>query len=169
MSENFTEISPESIADNPFTLLHGDWTLITAGQPDKFNTMTASWGGLGVLWQKPVATIYVRPQRYTYEFLERETYFTLSFFEERYRLALNLFGAASGRDMDKVKASGLTPVFGPDAIYYKEARLVLVLKKIYFHDLDPTNVRNFDLGDTYAGEDYHRLYIGEIVRVLRKP
>lgn len=170
MSEEFLEIAAEAIADNPFRLFDKDWTLITAGTPDKFNTMTASWGGMGVLWQKNVANVYVRPQRYTYEFLEREDYFTLCFFEEKYRLALNLFGAASGRDLDKVKASGLTPVVDASgAVYYSEARLVLILKKIYFQDLDPARVRNIDLADIYAaGEAYHRLYLGEIVKVLRK-
>lgn len=170
MSEGFVEIGAEAISDNPFRLFDQDWTLITAGTPEKFNTMTASWGGLGVLWQKNVATIYVRPSRYTFEFLEREDYFTLSFFEERYRLALNLFGAASGRDLDKVKASGLTPaVDATGATYYEEARLVLVLRKIYFQDLDPANLRNLDLTDTYApGEPWHRLFLGEIVKVLRR-
>lgn len=168
MSEGFIEVGPEAITDNPFKLFDKDWTLITAGQPDKFNTMTASWGGVGVLWQKPVGTIYVRPQRYTREFIERETHFTLSFFDETYRMALNVFGACSGRDIDKVKTSGLTPVVDAGAIYYREARLVLVLKKIYHHDIDPANVHNFDLSDIYAAKDYHRLYIGEIERVLRK-
>jgi len=170
MGGEFVEIGAEAIADNPFRLFDKDWTLITAGTPEKFNTMTASWGGLGVLWQKNVATIYVRPSRYTFEFLEREDYFTLSFFEERYRLALNVFGAASGRDLDKVRASGLTPVVdATGATCYAEARLVLILKKVYFQDLDPANVRNIDLADLYAvGEPYHRMYVGEIVKVLRK-
>jgi len=87
--------------------------------------------------------------------LEKEDFFTLSFFEEPYRMALSLFGSVSGRDMDKVKLSGLTPVGdATGAVYYQEARLVLVLRKIYFHDLEPANVRNIDLG--------------EIVKVLRK-
>lgn len=170
MSAVFEEVVPEVMTDNPFKLFDKDWTLITAGQADRFNTMTASWGGLGILWQKPVANIYVRPTRYTYEFLEKEDFFTLSFFEEPYRMALSLFGSVSGRDMDKVKPSGLTPVCdATGAVYYQEARLVLVLRKIYFHDLEPANVRNIDLGEIYGpGESYHRLFMGEIVKVLRK-
>lgn len=170
MNEGFAEIPADAVTDNPFRLFDKDWTLITAGKPERFNTMTASWGGLGVLWHKNVATIYVRPSRYTFEFLEREDFFTLSFFEEKYRLALNLFGAASGRDLDKVKASGLTPVTDASgASYYAEARLVLILRKIYFQDMDPDNVRNIDLGDLYAvGEAFHRMYVGEVVKVLRK-
>lgn len=170
MSDGFIDIAPEAIEDNPFKLLHEDWTLITAGQLDKFNMMTASWGGLGVLWEKPVATVYVRPQRYTYEFLERETHFSLSFFGEEHRLALQICGAVSGRAANKVQMTALSPLVdeGTGAVYYDEARLVLVLRKLYFADIDPARIQ-VDLGDMYPEQDYHRLYIGEIVKVLRKP
>jgi len=169
MSTGFSEISPEEITDNAFKLVGKDWMLVTAGQADKFNSLTASWGGLGVLWQKPVATIYIRPQRYTREFIERETYFTLSFFDEAYRNVLSVFGAASGREIDKVKATGVTPVTdNTGAVYYGEARLVLVLKKVYAQSIDPTNAMNIDLSTIYPDKDYHRIFIGEIVKVLRK-
>jgi len=168
MSEGFIEIAPEALTDNPFKLFHEDWTLITAGQESKFNTMTASWGGLGVLWEKRVATIYVRPQRYTFEFLEREAYFSLSFFEESHRMALQVCGAVSGRTADKIKLTGLTPVVDASGtVYFQQAKLVLILKKLYFSDIDPAKIL-VDLGDTYPEHDYHRLYIGEIVKVLHK-
>lgn len=168
MSTGFNEISADQISDNTFKLFGADWTAITAGRAEKFNSMTASWGSLGVLWNRPIATIFVRPQRYTREFLEQETHFSLCFFPEAQRNALRIFGAASGRELDKAQAAGLTPVSDPSGcVYYAEARLVLILKKIYHQDLDPANI-GVDLADTYADQDYHRMYIGEIVKVLRK-
>ena len=97
----FREISVEQLKDNPFTLINKDWMLITAGDAEKHNTMTASWGGVGELWGKYVSTIYIRPQRYTLEFVEREEYYSLCFFGPEYRQALSLCGSKSGRDVDK--------------------------------------------------------------------
>ena len=97
------------INENAVKLIGKEWMLITAGNMENYNTMTASWGNIGFLWGKPVATIYVRPQRYTLEYIEREECFTLSFFPEQYRKALNICGTKSGRDTDKVKEAGLTP------------------------------------------------------------
>ena len=102
------ELDPRTLTENVFTLFDDRWTLITAGTREKCNTMTASWGGLGVLWNKPVATIYVRPQRYTYGFLEENDWFTLSFLPEDRRDALAYCGSNSGRDGDKFAACGLT-------------------------------------------------------------
>ncbi len=110
------EIDPKEITDNPFALIGNDWMLITAGSQRRFNTMTASWGGLGVLWGRQVAVCFVRPTRYTYGFMERSKRFTLSFFSRRCRSALNLCGTRSGRDVDKVAATGLTPAFGDGTV-----------------------------------------------------
>ena len=107
----FREISVEELKDNPFTLINKDWMLITAGNREKHNTMTASWGGVGELWGRYVSTIYIRPQRYTLEFVEREDYYSLCFFGPEYRQALNLCGSKSGREVDKDAATGLTPCF----------------------------------------------------------
>ena len=96
----FQSIDPKQLQENVFSLIGDQWTLITAGTPDHCNTMTASWGGLGVLWRKPVATIYVRPQRYTYTFLEENPYFTLSFFGPQWKKQLAYCGAVSGREED---------------------------------------------------------------------
>ena len=144
--------------------------LITAGTPERCNTMTASWGGLGVLWGANVATCYIRPQRYTKEFVEREDYFTLSFFGQEYRKALALCGSKSGRDMDKVKECGFTVAAGEgNAPYFQEAELVLVCRKAYWQDLDPTHFLNPDTdGKWYPEKDYHRIYIGEIVECLKR-
>ena len=100
----FREIAPQELQDNPFTLIGKDWLLITAGNREKCNTMTASWGGVGVLWNQDVCTIYIRPQRYTKEFVDGEKEFSLCVMDSSYREALNLCGTKSGRDMDKIAA-----------------------------------------------------------------
>lgn len=162
----FTQISPVEIKDNVFKAVGKDWMLITAGDDKGFNTMTASWGGLGVLWNKSVAFTFIRKQRYTYEFTEDKDLFTLCFFDEDYRNALSICGSKSGRDIDKVKETGLTPVHIDGTTYFDEARLVLVCKKQYFQDIDPKNFLNADIEKNYPAKDYHRMYIGEIVKVL---
>ena len=98
---DFIKINPEEIKDNPFKLIGKDWGLVTAGTKDSFNTMTVSWGGVGIMWNKPVAYTFIRPQRYTFEFLEKNDHFTLSFYGEEYRKALSFCGSKSGRDYDK--------------------------------------------------------------------
>lgn len=164
MGNEFKLITPGEISDNTFKLIGKDWLLITAGTKNNFNTMTASWGGFGVLWRKNVAFIVVRPTRYTYEFLESADSFTLSFFEEKYRDVLNLCGTKSGRDLDKAAAAGITPVEDtPGLVYFDEARLVLECKKLYFHDFDPRNFLEEGINELY-NDDYHRLYIGEITK-----
>lgn len=166
MEKEFRQIKPEGIEQNVFDLIGNKWMLVTAGSKKSFNTMTASWGGLGVLWNRDVATCYIRPQRYTREFIEREPVFTLSFFSREYRDALNLCGSKSGRDVDKAKAAGLTPVFDAGSVYFKEATLVFVCKKLYFHDFDPKNFLDPLVERNYADKDYHRMYIGSIETAL---
>ena len=165
----FEKIDPKALDQNIFSLIGDQWMLITAGTEDKCNTMTASWGGLGVLWGKPVATVYIRPQRYTLEFVEREDTFTLCFFGEEYRKALALCGSKSGRDMDKVKECGFTVATAEGAPYFEEADLVLVCKKSYWQDMDPTHFLDGEIDSKwYPEKDYHRIFIGEILEVLRK-
>lgn len=128
----FQEIDIREIKENAIRLIRDEWALITAGDQKKWNTMTVSWGGIGELWGKDVAMIFIRPQRYTYEFIEREDYFTMSFFEKEYKKALSLCGSKSGRDIDKAKEAGLTPLFsrlgcrdrrGKAGIYLPESRV----------------------------------------------
>ncbi|WP_302496012.1 flavin reductase family protein [uncultured Flavonifractor sp.] len=165
----FEKIDPKALDQNVFSLIGDQWMLITAGTKDQCNTMTASWGGLGVLWGKPVATVYIRPQRYTLEFVEREDTFTLCFFGEGYRKALALCGSKSGRDMDKVKECGFTVATAEGAPYFEEADLVLVCKKSYWQDMDPTHFLDGEIDSKwYPEKDYHRIFIGEILEVLRK-
>lgn len=163
------KVDLKTIDGNVFSLIGDQWMLITAGTAERCNTMTASWGGLGVLWQKNVATVYIRPQRYTYEFVEREPYFTLSFFGAGYRKELALCGSKSGRDVNKLEACGFTVETGAGgAPYIAQAELVLVCRKLYWQDLDPNHFLYQEVHDEYPGKDYHRMYIGEIEEAYRK-
>jgi len=166
---NFTEIAPEKLNEGAFKLIGSDWMLITAGGIDSFNTMTASWGGLGVIWGRNVCYCVIRPGRYTYEFMERGDLFTLTFFEEKHRPALTYCGTHSGMDVDKVKQTGLTPVQSESgSVYFDEARIVLECRKIYFQDIDPVNFLDPAIADNYPIKDYHRMYIGEILKCMVK-
>ena len=164
----FREISVEELKDNPFTLINKDWMLITAGNEEKHNTMTASWGGVGELWGRYVSTIYIRPQRYTLEFVEREDYYSLCFFGPDCRQALNLCGSKSGREIDKDAATGLTPCFDEAAPYYEQARLVFLCRKLYRQDLEEGCFLDKGLLEKWYDNDLHRMFIGEIVKVLEK-
>jgi len=136
----FRETDPKRITDNPVKLIGADWMLVTAGIPGNFNTMTASWGGIGHLWELPVAWCFVRPIRYTFNFIERADYYTFSFFDEKHREVLNYCGDKSGKDVDKVAETGLTTALGlNNTIYFEEARLVLILRKLYSHLLEKNN------------------------------
>jgi flavin reductase (DIM6/NTAB) family NADH-FMN oxidoreductase RutF len=163
------EIPVSGLLFNPFTMINKEWLLVTAGNAKQCNTMTASWGGLGVLWNKPVATIYIRPSRYTLEFLDRESHFSLCVLGETHRKALDYCGSHSGRDGDKVKATGLTPAFTENAPYFEEAKLVLVCRKLYKQEIDPACFLDPKLdAANYSKKDYHRMFIGEIEKVLKK-
>ncbi len=167
-ADPFREASPEEISDNVFRLIGTGWMLITAGPPQAWNTMTASWGGLGILWNKPVSFCFIRPTRHTRQFMDRHDVYTLSFFGESHRSILQYCGAHSGRDVDKAKEAGLTPVGGEGMTWFAEARLVLQCRKLYSQDLDPGRFLDPGIGGHYLGKDYHRQYIGEIRKVLRK-
>ena len=165
----FQTMDPKALTENVFSLIGDKWMLITAGTAQSCNTMTASWGGLGVIWGAPAATCYIRPQRYTKEFVDREEYFTLTFFGEEYRKALALCGSKSGREVDKVKECGFTvKTAACGAPYFEEAELVLVCRKRFAQEMDPANIPADVKEKWYHQEDYHTLYIGEIIEVLKK-
>lgn len=164
----FIDIDPQEIDGNVFRMIGREWMLITAGKEGRFNTMTASWGGLGVLWNTNVSFAFIRPQRYTYEFTESERYYSLSFFGQSQRHALQICGTESGRDGDKVARAGLSPVFNAQAPYFEEAELVLICKKMHVQDIDPAGFLDPTIASHYKAEDYHRMYIGEIVKVLKR-
>lgn len=168
---NYYDIAPGEIDDNIVELLSRDWMLITAGTPDSFNSMTASWGAMGHIWGKPVAIITVRDTRYTYEFLQREEGFTLSFYPEQYRGALTLMGSKSGRDSDKISESGLTPVTTPDGLVaYGEARIILECARVYSDAIDKNNFTgkyHNEITNTHYSEENtsHTMFIAEIKKV----
>lgn len=164
------KIDPKEIAKNPFTMIGQEWLLVTAGTPERCNTMTASWGGVGVLWGKSVATCYIRPQRYTKEFIDREEYFTLSVLPEQYRAALVKCGRTSGRDTDKFAANGLTVATAQcGAPYVGEAELVLVCRKLYAQEMSAGCLSDPSIdAQHYPAHDWHTMYIGEIVEAYQR-
>lgn len=164
---SFKEINAEELQFNPFTRIGSDWMLITAGDERKFNTMTASWGGTGVFWGKNTATCYIRPQRYTKEFVDANDKFTLSFYNAKYKKALSLFGSVSGRNRDKVAESGLTPCFIDGTTAFEEADLIFVCRKIYQDDMPAENFIEKENDEKwYPQKDYHTMYIAEIIKIL---
>ena len=142
------------------------WALLSAGDKDKFNTMTISWGGLGTLWNKPVASVYVRTSRYTHEFMDNNEYFTVSFFPEDCKNVLGVLGSKSGRDMDKMNESGLTAKFLDKSVTFEEAEVTLVCKKLMKQPLDPANMADDIAKQFYDAEAQHDMYIGEVVDII---
>lgn len=162
-------VDPKTLDANFFSLLADRWGLLTAADGAGCNPMTVSWGEAGILWNKPVVTVYVRPQRYTHGLMDTEQYFSLSFLPEARHDAAVLCGAKSGRDTDKVKETGLTVLNDREAPYFAEAELTLICRKLYAQDLDPACFVDRDVdGKNYPTKDYHRMYIGEIVAALQQ-
>lgn len=158
------EIKVTEIEKNLVELIKNDWMLIGAGHTE-FNMMTASWGMIGNLWNKPVINVYVRPTRFTYEFMENNDTFSCSFFNEEYRDALKLCGTQSGRDINKAEACGFETSFMENAPLFKQAKLTLICKKISVYDINPSQFINSTI-DSHYKNDYHRVYTGEILKVL---
>lgn len=158
------KIDIKDLGGNAVSLFDDKWCLITAGDKESYNTMTASWGAMGELWNKDVCFCFIRPQRYTYEFTEKNDLFTLSFFGEEYRKALSFCGSKSGRDYDKAKETGLTPKFIDGSVTFEESEIVIVLKKVAVQDIDPKGFIDETIDEKcYPLKDYHRMYIGEVV------
>ncbi|MBP7866558.1 MAG: flavin reductase [Acidobacteria bacterium] len=169
MTIAFEELRPEDLQMNVFSRIGRDWMLITAGPVEDCNTMTASWGGLGVLWHRNVSFVFVRPVRWTYRFMEKHPVYTLSFFDEEHRGALQLCGSRSGRDTDKIRDAGLTPFPTPEnGTGFTQARLVLECRKLHSQDLDPSRFLDPSILGNYPDRDFHRLYIGEILNCLTR-
>ena len=151
-----------------FSQFDKKWALITAGNKDSFNTMTISWGGMGTIWNKPVVTAYVRTSRYTHEFIDREDYFTVSFFPEEYKKTLGVLGSKSGRDMDKMHDSGLTAKVLENSVTFEE-ELTLVCKKLFKQTLSKDNIVESETSARafYNTDAEHDMYIGEVVDIIR--
>ncbi|GHV50700.1 flavin reductase [Spirochaetia bacterium] len=187
---SWIEKSIREFPGSPSERIGSGWMLITAGNAQvdgagDWNTMTASWGGLGVLWARDVAFMFIRPSRHTFGFANDNPLFTLSFFDKKYHDALSLCGEKSGRDIDKAAGAGLSPIVfdgslkGPlnsaksasiaGAVGFKEASEIIVCRKLYTHDFDPAAFLDpASIEKSYGGKDYHRMYIGEIVSLLAK-
>lgn len=159
-------VETKDLRDNFFEAIGKEWMLVTAGTKERFNTMTASWGGVGFLWGKPVAFIFIRPERYTFEFLENSDSFTLSFLGEENKGIHKVCGSKSGREVDKVKETGLMP-FASDSgnVLFEQARLSLECRKLYSDMLKADGFIDKSLVERWYGEgvgNFHRMYVGEI-------
>ena len=156
-------IDIKQLKGNAVSLFDDKWCLITAGNEESYNTMTASWGAMGELWNKDVCFIFIRPQRYTKQFVDNNEYFTLSFFGEEYKKALAFCGRNSGRDCDKAKQTGLTAVKTGESVSFEESEIIIVCKKIAQQDIIPEGFIDSTIDSAcYPDKDYHTMYIGEV-------
>ena len=166
----FVEIVPEELNENVFRRIGAEWMLITAGDRKACNTMTASWGGLGVLWGKPVAYIFVRPNRHTVGFINDNASLTLSFMPESHRADVLYCGRHSGRDTDKMANTNLRPVTTETGLVtYEDAELVLECRKMFKTRLQEADFLDWsEVSPKWYAEDnpLHDLYICEITRAL---
>ena len=156
----------KSLELDVFHAYGADWALVSAGSLEDYNTMTVSWGGLGTLWGKIVATVYIRPNRHTYGYLENNEFFTVSFYPEEYRADLKTLGTLSGKDCDKVAQTGLTAVAAGESVTFAQAKRTLLCRKLFAQDLDPNAIPQQVMDTFYAKEPVHRMYIGEVVEIL---
>ena len=159
----FEQKTLSEIQWNPFDMIGKQWYLLTAGGLSDYNTMTASWGFMGEMWGKPSFLCGVRTNRHTLPFMEQNDCFSVSFFEESQRAALQFCGTHSGRDYDKAKETGLTPNFEYAAPTFAEGNLVFICKKIHAQAIDPACFLDADIEKNYPQKDYHTMYIGEIL------
>lgn len=165
---NFNNINIKDFTLDSFELKQ-KWMLITAAKPDgSVNTMTASWGGFGVMWNKEVAFVVIRPQRYTREFVESSESFSLTFFDNSFKKALSLLGSVSGRDEDKIKNTGLTVISNKGVPYFEEGETAIFVKKLFVQRLEENAFLDKNIIDKwYPERDYHYLYIAEITDILK--
>ncbi|MEE1003452.1 MAG: flavin reductase family protein [Acutalibacteraceae bacterium] len=163
----FKEVNIKDLDENFIKLVSDEWMLVAAGNEDNYNMMTASWGYFGEMWGKDTAVTVIRPQRYTKEFIDNEEYFSLSFYGDNKDIH-KICGKKSGRDTDKAKGSGLTPVFDNNTVYFEQARLVVICKKIYCQKIEPECFVDKSIIDKWYDDDFHYAYVGEIEKVLIK-
>ncbi|MCD7824705.1 MAG: flavin reductase family protein [Clostridiaceae bacterium] len=165
----FQEITIDQLEINPFQMIGKEWMLVTAGNEKKANTMTASWGGMGIMWGKNVVYVFIRDSRFTKEFIDREGMFSLSFPKEEYRKEMKFLGAVSGRDEDKIKEAGVHVAYHEGVPYIDEGSLVMICRV-----LSETPIRKEEFKDAsidenwYSTGDYHNMYVAEITSVLAR-
>lgn len=167
MHMSFKETALSELKLDPFDQIGSKWALVAAGDEKSSNAMTVSWGFMGVMWGKNVFETVIRKSRYTYEFMEKSEYFTVSFYPEEYKKALSFFGSHSGRDCDKAKEGGLTPCMLDGVPAFEEAQTVLVCRKLYSQQMDISLLSDSEK-HWYGDGDMHKAYIGEIVKVYTK-
>lgn len=153
--------------NNCFDKFKNEWALLSVGPLDNHNAMTVAWAGLGYLWRKEVAFIFVRPSRHTFKFSENNDFFALSFFDEQYRDALSYYGTKSGRDVNKDEACNFHPFELNNVTIYEEARTTIICKKIYADDIKPELFLDNDLEKCYPDHSYHKMYICEVVAIYQ--
>lgn len=167
--EGFKSVLPNQLEGNVIKMISEDWMLVTAGTKDKFNTMTASWGALGYLYNKPVAVCFISPSRYTYEFMESSDTYTLTFFTEDFREVLKYCGSVSGRQEDKIKGSRLSPLeLKSGAMAFKQAKIIIECKKLLSQQLDAQAIHDKEVKEKRSKSPMHKMYIGEIINVWIK-
>lgn len=167
--QTMKEIAPEQLNRDPFTMIGKEWMLISAQKDGVVNTMTASWGGVGILWNKHVAFIFVRPQRFTKEFIDASATLSLSFFDEAYRPQLTYLGKISGRDEPKIEKANLHIAHDESTPYFEEANTVMIGKKLFAQELNEESFLETDLiTKNYPLKDFHTMYVVEIVKTLKK-
>jgi flavin reductase (DIM6/NTAB) family NADH-FMN oxidoreductase RutF len=160
------KISIDELNLNPFTAIGKEWFLLTAGSIDSFNTMTASWGGVGVMWGKNVVTTVVRSNRHTFDYINTQDTFTISFYPQECKDILNYCGSHSGKDVDKVAETGLKPVALDGGVAFEQSKLVFVCKKLYAQELDTKNFTDTECTKWYSDTNpIHTAFVGEIVAV----
>ena len=169
MNNQLQNIDIHHFGHRVYDLWDNDWLLLTVGDYQKkhYNTMTVAWGGFGNMWDLPIAMVVVRPSRYTYEFINTYSTFTLCGFPEDYKDALKVLGSTSGRDGDKIAASGLNicPSMHVQAPVFAEAHMIVECKKLYWDDFKPDHFLSPVIEKMYPSQDYHRMFFGEIIAV----
>ena len=150
----------------PFDKFNKEWALVSAGNVDDFNTMTISWGSMGTLWSKPIVNVYIKPCRYTYQYMNDHDYFTVSFFDEKFREDLKILGTKSKRDVDKMALTKLHAKEVQGSIGFEEANCTIVCKKIYWQDLDLKRIPEDVVKKYYLTEEPHRVFVGEVVAII---
>ena len=169
---SFKQISPEELNQNPFVAIGSEWMLIAAEKGGKTNAMTASWGGVGIMWGKPAAFVFIRQTRYTKEFVDAVDHFTLNFFGGKFKKELGYFGRVSGRDEDKIAKTGMNVSTVENVPVFDDATTVLVCRKMYTQKLDEASFidrnvleQNYEIG---SSDSMHSIYIAEIEKILVK-
>lgn len=164
----FQQYPIEELDFNPFEKIGKDWALVSAGSRQKANTMTVSWGGVGVLWGKNVAFIFIRDSRYTKEFIDSNDFFSISFLGKEYKKALDYCGSHSGRTEDKTANAGLTWNYKHSIPYIDEGNLILLCQKLSATKLTEDSFLSPDIKKWYTDGDMHTMYIAEIIEVMAR-